>query len=220
MIVKKGTKWLVKDSSGKKVLGTHSTKKLAIQQLAAIESSKARKEKQLKEYLYSQQNLINEFYMLKLSELKEKKEFLENELKEIKMKNLITLLSEQPYHGGGGPPGQFGQGQQGQVQPQQQTQQRNLRARRKQVLDGQPNAEDNTSEDGDPFPMAQGHMGIALTPQVAGAQTELLTKYFDDPKTARREVAYEPTWQNVQTSIANSVGQEVNQKLRQFGLLG
>lgn len=215
MIVKKGTKWLVKDSSGKKVLGTHSTKKSAVQQLAAIESSKARRKKQLKEYFYSQQNLINEFYMLKLSELKEKKQFLENELKEIKMKNLITLLSEQPYRSGGGPPGQFSQGQ-----PQQQAQQRNLRARRNQFSDGQAEAEDNTSEDSDPFPMAQGHMGIALTPQVAGAQTELLTKYFDDPKTARREVADKPTWQNVQTAIANSVGQEVNQKLRQFGLLG
>ena len=45
MIVQKGNKFVVKDSKGEKVLGTHSTKKAALRQLAAIEASKARKNK-------------------------------------------------------------------------------------------------------------------------------------------------------------------------------
>jgi hypothetical protein len=43
MIVKKGNKFVVKDSKGEKVLGTHSSRKAALRQLAAIEASKARK---------------------------------------------------------------------------------------------------------------------------------------------------------------------------------
>lgn len=42
MIVKDGDKWLVKDSKGKKVLGTHPSHKKALAQLRAIEISKAR----------------------------------------------------------------------------------------------------------------------------------------------------------------------------------
>ena len=41
MIVKDGDKWLVKDSKGKKVLGTHPSRKKALAQLRAIEISKA-----------------------------------------------------------------------------------------------------------------------------------------------------------------------------------
>ena len=40
MIIKKGDKYVVKDSKGKKVLGTHSTRQAALKQLAAIEISK------------------------------------------------------------------------------------------------------------------------------------------------------------------------------------
>lgn len=40
-IVKSGNKWLVKDSKGKKTLGTHPTREKAIAQLRAIEISKA-----------------------------------------------------------------------------------------------------------------------------------------------------------------------------------
>ena len=45
MIVKKNNKFVVKDSKGEKVLGTHSTKKAALRQLAAIEASKSRRNK-------------------------------------------------------------------------------------------------------------------------------------------------------------------------------
>ena len=46
MSVKKmGDKWIVTDSSGKKVLGTHDSEKDANKQLAAIEISKARRGK-------------------------------------------------------------------------------------------------------------------------------------------------------------------------------
>ena len=41
MIKKEGKKWLVKDSSGEKTLGTHSSRKKALAQLRAIEASKA-----------------------------------------------------------------------------------------------------------------------------------------------------------------------------------
>lgn len=50
MIVKRGNKWEVRDSSGEKLLGTHPTKKEAVDQLAAIEISK-KKRKTFKEHL-------------------------------------------------------------------------------------------------------------------------------------------------------------------------
>ncbi len=50
MIVKKNNKWEVRDSSGKKVLGTHETKEDAVKQLGAIESSKKRR-KTFKEHI-------------------------------------------------------------------------------------------------------------------------------------------------------------------------
>lgn len=43
MIKKQGSKYKVKDSTGKKTLGTHSSKQAALNQLAAIEISKAGK---------------------------------------------------------------------------------------------------------------------------------------------------------------------------------
>ena len=48
MIVHKDDKWEVRDSSGKRVLGTHETKQEAAKQLAAIEISK--KQKKLKSF--------------------------------------------------------------------------------------------------------------------------------------------------------------------------
>jgi hypothetical protein len=52
MIVHKGSKWEVRDSSGEKLLGTHDTKQEAAKQLAAIEiSKKERKVKTFKQHL-------------------------------------------------------------------------------------------------------------------------------------------------------------------------
>lgn len=48
MIIHKGRKWVVTDSTGKKVLGTHSNKQDAVKQLQAIEISKS-KRKEVKE---------------------------------------------------------------------------------------------------------------------------------------------------------------------------
>lgn len=45
MIVKSGKKVLVKTSTGKRTLGTHSSKKAALKQLAAIEISKHKRKK-------------------------------------------------------------------------------------------------------------------------------------------------------------------------------
>lgn len=45
MIIKSGGKWYVRSMSGRR-LGTHETKERALRQLAAIEASKARREKQ------------------------------------------------------------------------------------------------------------------------------------------------------------------------------
>lgn len=42
-ILHRGDKWVVTDSSGKKILGTHSTREKALNQLRAVEASKARR---------------------------------------------------------------------------------------------------------------------------------------------------------------------------------
>ena len=44
-IKKRGNKYIVTDSKGTKVLGTHTTKKAALKQLAAVEISKAKRKK-------------------------------------------------------------------------------------------------------------------------------------------------------------------------------
>lgn len=45
MIKKRGSKYVVLDSSGKKVLGTHNTRKEALAQLRAVEINKKKKHK-------------------------------------------------------------------------------------------------------------------------------------------------------------------------------
>lgn len=63
MIVKKGNKWEVRDSSGKQLLGTHSTKNDAIKQLAAVEiSKKERKIKKFKQHLDEAANLTLQYH--------------------------------------------------------------------------------------------------------------------------------------------------------------
>jgi hypothetical protein len=46
MIKQQGEKYIVTDSSGEKILGTHESKKQAIKQLQAIEISKKEREQQ------------------------------------------------------------------------------------------------------------------------------------------------------------------------------
>ena len=45
MIRKRGNRWVVTDSSGKKKLGSHASKEKALMQLRAIEASKKRRGK-------------------------------------------------------------------------------------------------------------------------------------------------------------------------------
>lgn len=61
MIVKHGNKWEVRDSSGKELLGTHTTKEQATKQLAAIEISK-KKRKTLKEFLEESSQLTLQYH--------------------------------------------------------------------------------------------------------------------------------------------------------------
>lgn len=61
MIIKKGNKWQVRDSSGEKILGTHSTKKDAVDHLAAIEISK-KKRKTFKEHLEEATQLTLQYH--------------------------------------------------------------------------------------------------------------------------------------------------------------
>jgi hypothetical protein len=44
-VKRRGTSYVVTDSSGKEVLGTHKTKKAALAQLGAVEASKKRRGK-------------------------------------------------------------------------------------------------------------------------------------------------------------------------------
>lgn len=88
MIVKKDNKWLVMDSSGKKVLGTHYSKEEANDQLAAIEISKKRRSK-----VEESQNLLNnsmtnltEYYKKLCEDLKIQRMVLEAKVKEEKEK--------------------------------------------------------------------------------------------------------------------------------------
>jgi len=45
MIRKRGRKWVVLDSRGKKVLGEHDSREAAMDQLAAIEANKRRRKR-------------------------------------------------------------------------------------------------------------------------------------------------------------------------------
>jgi hypothetical protein len=61
MIVKRGNKWEVRDSSGEKLLGTHSTKEEATDQLAAIEISK-KERKGFKQYVKESNELTLQYH--------------------------------------------------------------------------------------------------------------------------------------------------------------
>lgn len=87
MIVKRENKWLVMDSSGKKVLGTHYSKEEAKDQLAAIEISKKRRSVEESSNLLnnSMTNLTN-YYRNICEQLKDQIVILEKKVKEEKQK--------------------------------------------------------------------------------------------------------------------------------------
>lgn len=88
MIVKKENKWLVMDSAGKKVLGTHYSKADAMDQLSAIEISKKRR-KEIEEspnLLNNSMNSLTEYYKKLCDDLKIQRMVLEAKVKEEKAK--------------------------------------------------------------------------------------------------------------------------------------
>ena len=93
MIIHKGTKWVVTDSTGENVLGTHSNKKDAVKQLLAIEISK-NKRKQIKENsLLSFKDFLKESLALTLQyhDKLNPKLWDETELKQDVRKKLIEI---------------------------------------------------------------------------------------------------------------------------------
>lgn len=88
MIVKKDNKWLVMDSAGNKVLGTHYSKSDAMDQLSAIEISKKRR-KEMEEsqnLLNNSMNSLTEYYKKLCDDLKIQRMVLEAKVKEEKAK--------------------------------------------------------------------------------------------------------------------------------------
>lgn len=81
MIIKKNNKWVVTDSSGKKVLGTHSSKEKATKQLAAIEISKKEREKEVNENLEKINNTMSDLNKELIESLIARIELLEKKLK-------------------------------------------------------------------------------------------------------------------------------------------
>jgi hypothetical protein len=173
MIVKKGNKWLVKDSSGKKILGTHDTKEKAIKQLAAVEISK--KERSKEETMENTEH----YYKLKCAELNEMKKKLQAQL---------DALNEQLT--AAGVPGQ-GQGQGQQTVPQQSAQ--GQQAKQKKPMSPKKAIESPIKT----------HHGISQVGFGAEAQEDVLKSYSDNPSTEEKEEAKDASWQSVNTAISN-----------------
>lgn len=219
MIVKRNNKWEVRDSSGKKILGKHSKKSDAVKQLAAIEISKKEEEsKETNESLNNFMHLIDNFEKLKCARLQEEKMLLTSYLNNLKSSNLANLI----YEGPNGPAPAIASAPTTGMAPMMGTQQTiGRKTKVKRPIEGEEDAKsEDTNDAPHPFDMAQSHHGMALTPQVALAQKTMLTSFYDDPRTANKEVAQAPTWQNLQQSIGNYVGGQVNQLLRQQRMLG
>lgn len=66
MIKKQGKNWVVTDSSGKKILGTHPSKEKALKQLAAVEISKKKKKEEK-----TQMQTEEHFYKMRCAALSE-----------------------------------------------------------------------------------------------------------------------------------------------------
>lgn len=190
MIVKKGNKWEVRDSSGKKVLGTHPTKQQAIKQLAAVEISKKERKKKVQEnneLINNFMNPIENFYMLKCAQLEEERKLLQKQLNAI-LEDIGTIAQQAP--------------QQQEVSP------KISKVKGKKPSDGVEDPEEMDLEQKVMSPQ----YGLAPTPQKAAAIADLLKKYSDNPNTPQVEQPRDATWQSVNTSI----GRAMDEKLRQL----
>lgn len=97
MIKKQGKNWVVTDSSGKKILGTHPSKEQALKQLAAVEISKKKKEK------HTMQN-EEHYYKMRCAELNEIKKKLVAEIKNLNEQLVSQAMSStQPTQQAGMP---------------------------------------------------------------------------------------------------------------------
>jgi hypothetical protein len=99
MIVHKGNKWMVMDSKGKKVLGTHYSKKDAQDQLAAIEISKNKNMKESSNFLNNSMANLTEYYKQLCEDLKIQRMVLEQLLQEAKKKK--KKKADKDYDGDG-----------------------------------------------------------------------------------------------------------------------
>lgn len=191
MIIKSGKHWLVKDSSGKKILGRHPSKEKAVKQLAAIEISK--KKRGVKEQAESINNFMNptdNYFKLKCADLYEQKKILLNYLR--KLDEDIASVAQQPP----------------QQQNQQQTQQsvKGMGKRGKKMMGQQ--GEEQPQDPRIPVQM----QGFAGTPQLQAARLDVIQRYSDNPMTQQIEEPGEVSWQNVNASIGNE-RQEALRKL-------
>lgn len=109
MIKRQGKNWVVTDSSGKKILGTHPSKERALKQLAAVEISKKNKKDK------SMQN-EDHYYKLRCAELNEVKKKLVAEIKKLNEELASQTISQsQPIQRN-----QISVGQKGKSSPKQQ----------------------------------------------------------------------------------------------------
>ena len=176
-------------------------------------------------------NLSENIEKLRTAVLAEQREKLQNELSNLQKfyKSIIAEASSADVGGGtdeeeseNGDLPQFYQDPSimGSQQPGQMYNQPTKQGRRRVIRGkGQPSSEDNTDTK-EPFQMASAHHGLALTPQSAMGQEQLLTQYFDNPQTADREVTDEPTWQNVNQSVGNYMNNQLANLMRQQRMLG
>lgn len=86
MIKKQGKNWVVTDSSGKKILGTHPSKERAMKQLAAVEISK----KEKKQTMQSEEHN----YKLRCAALNEIKKRLIEEIKSLNEELVAQAVSQ------------------------------------------------------------------------------------------------------------------------------
>jgi hypothetical protein len=109
MIKKQGKNWVVTDSSGKKILGTHLSKDRALKQLAAVEISKKKKREKV------MQN-EDHYYIMRCAELNEIKKQLIAKIKSLNEQLVSQAMAQTQM-----PQGQQGSsGQKKQTSPKEQ----------------------------------------------------------------------------------------------------